>query len=122
MEPSSFATCPKCGERFELATIAENPDIDPIGMQLEDGEDAYHFFYFNHLARHCGTTFVVPAEAFLPYIAEPVPDLSLAGSPDCERRCLNVKDLQSCQQPCRYAVFRRHLIAMRRRHAELMAK
>jgi hypothetical protein len=119
MQPSKQATCPKCGEQFDLATIAENPEVDPIGMQLEDGADSYHFFYFNHLAPACGTTFVLPAEDFLPYIKEGVPELSLAGSPGCEHHCTLMSDLQVCHQPCRYAAFRRHLIAMRRRHAEI---
>jgi hypothetical protein len=118
MEPSKRATCPKCGEQFELATIAENPDVVPIGMQLEDSADPYHFFYFNHVARHCGTTFVVLAESFLPYLSEPVPELSLAGSATCEHRCLDLDDLQACHQPCRYAAFRRYLLAMRAWHAE----
>jgi hypothetical protein len=118
MDTRDFATCPNCGEQFAIATIAEHPDVVPIGMLLEYVDDHYHFYFFNHVAAHCGTTFVVPVSDFLPYITEPVPELALTGSEACEHRCTELKDLQACRQQCRYAPFRRHLLQMRMRRAK----
>jgi hypothetical protein len=111
--------CPNCGETFEIAAIAAHPQVEPIGMQLEDTDHRYNYYYFNHVCDHCGTTFLVPVLDFLPLITEPVPDLALHGTETCERHCLDVRDLKLCNQPCMYAPFRRHLLTMGKQHHQV---
>jgi len=91
-------------------------------MQLEDTDHRYNYYYFNHVCAHCGTTFLVPVMDFLPFITEPVPDLALAGTELCERHCLDVRDLGACEQDCRYAPFRRHLLSMRAAYVQIEEK
>jgi hypothetical protein len=119
VDSSRHASCPNCAQKFELARIAEHPEVEPIGMQIEDTDHNFNFYYFNHVCAGCGSTFLVPVQSFLPFIQEPVPDLILTGSEECERHCLDVKDLQICSQPCTYAPFRRHLLAMRCAHIQV---
>lgn len=58
--------CPKCGAQFELAKLASDPDVIPIGMQFADPEQHSNLYYFNHTCPGCGTTFVIAVEDFLP--------------------------------------------------------
>lgn len=109
-------TCPGCGTAFTLRQVLESPDIEPIGMQLEDSDHAWNFYYFNHRCPTCGSTFLIPVLDFLPLISEPVPDLALNGTESCERHCTRIDDLAECSAPCRYAPFRRFLLKMRDDH------
>ncbi|MFN8177610.1 MAG: hypothetical protein U0167_06775 [bacterium] len=108
-------TCPGCGSVFTLQQILSSPDIEPIGMQFIDPDNANNMYYFNHQCPSCGSTFVVPVNVFLPFIAEPVPDRALTGTEVCERHCLRIDDLNQCHAPCHYAPFRRFLLRMRER-------
>lgn len=84
-----------------------------MGMQLVDETKDLNVFYFTHNRSDCGTTFVVPAGAFLPFITEPVPDEVTIGTDECNKHCLAIDDLAVCYAHCRYAPFRRLLLAMR---------
>ena len=106
--------CPGCGTLFTLQQILSSPDVDPIGMQFDDADHENNMYYFNDVCPACGSTFVMPVLAFLPFIAEPVPDLALTGTEVCEKHCLRIEDLSACHAPCRYAPFRRFLLQMRR--------
>ena len=120
MEPSKSTKCPMCGVQFAIAEIAEHPDVDPIGMMVETvGGKPCHLYFFNHVVADCGTTFVVPAEEFLPYIREPLPEHSLLGTQPCEGHCTHLENLQACAQACLYAPYRRYMLAMRDRRAGL---
>ncbi len=120
-EPASDATthkrCPGCGTAFTMDQILESAEIEPIGMQLEDNDHAWNFYYFNHRCPSCGSTFVIPVLDFLPWITEPVPQATLTGTESCERHCMRLDDLGDCQARCRYAPFRRLLLRMRSRKA-----
>lgn len=107
--------CPGCGTAFTLHDLIQHPEIVPLGMQFEDGGFFLNVFYFNHDRAGCGSTFVVPAKAFLPLITEPVPESNLAGTEACGNHCLSVGDLSGCNAPCRYAPFRRFLLRILKR-------
>jgi hypothetical protein len=121
MESRKHARCPKCGEQFEIGEIDGHPDVEPVGMLFQGGVYPCQLYYFNHATKDCGTTFTVPAEDFLPFITEPVPELNLAETERCGNECTHVESLQTCGLACRYAPFRRYLIAMRERRAKLAA-
>lgn len=57
MDP--VTVCPFCHVAFTLEDLMSGPDIVPIGMMLNDDEAAWNFYYFNHMAENCGTTFTV---------------------------------------------------------------
>jgi hypothetical protein len=119
MQAQTHATCPTCGEQFAIAAIAEHPDVAPVGMLFEDEVHHRHMYHFTHVAAHCGTTFVVPVEAFLPYLSEPVREKSLIASDRCEQLCRHSDELDACHQPCRHAPFRRHMVSMIQRRAKI---
>ena len=114
-------TCAGCGYEFDLASIARDAQLEPVGMQFEDPDHKYDFYYFNHTCLSCGSTILIPVMEFLSYVKEPVPDLVRTGMEDCERHCLRIDDLETCSAPCRYAPFRRLLLQMRDEHATLVA-
>ena len=107
-------TCPGCGTVFTLQEILSSPEVEPVGMQFLDTDPTHNVYYFNHVCPSCGSTFVIPVLAFLPFIAEPVPNLALTGTEVCEHHCLRIEDLNVCHAPCRYAPFRRFLLRMRK--------
>jgi len=83
-------------------------EFQPIGIQL-DCEAFDTFFYFNHVMPCCGTTFVIPAAWFDDYLEEEQPPELIAGSEECEGRCLDRDDCEECRQHCRNAPYRRLL-------------
>ncbi len=99
--------CPKCGAGLTLEQALAGRELSPIGMGLLGGRADSNAFYFNH---SCGTTVTLPVSLFVPFISEWVSAEILAGSPRCERHCLSVDDLRTCDQPCSYAPFRRFLV------------
>ena len=102
---------------FSLRALLESPEVAPIGMQIEDTDHAWNYYYFNHECPSCGSTFTIPVLDFLPFISEPVPDLVLTGTETCQRHCMKIGDLMECHNACRYAPFRRFLLNLRRERA-----
>jgi hypothetical protein len=76
----------------------------------DDIETAYYFF--QHESPTCGSSFLVPVEAFASLIDEPLPTRKATLGDGCEGRCTNVKDLQTCKNECFFAPFRRLLLKM----------
>jgi hypothetical protein len=105
-------TCPGCGTVFTLQQIVSNSEVLPIGMQIV--ESGRHMYFFTHACSACGSTFVVPVLAFLPFLTEPVPDTPFTGTEVCDRHCMRIDDLSRCYAPCRYAPFRRFLLQIRK--------
>lgn len=114
-------TCTGCGYEFGLERIAREAQLEPVGMQFDDPDHKYNFYYFNHTCSNCGSTILIPVMEFLPYVNEPVPDLVRTGMEDCGRHCLRIDDLDECSAPCRYAPFRRLLLRIRDEHAAFEA-
>jgi hypothetical protein len=81
-------------------------------MHVDDGGSGLNLFYFNHNTENCGTTFVVQVEKFEPFLTEIVPQKVLTGSDNCEEHCNSIHELEACSQDCRFAPFRRFLLAM----------
>jgi hypothetical protein len=114
-------TCTNCGESFTLGRLATDPLLVPIGMSCDEGEDEVAYYLFQHETPECGTSMLVSVSAFRPLITERIPNELLVGSEACEKHCVNLKDLQVCNQPCFNAPFRRFLlkmIAIKKRRAE----
>lgn len=107
--------CPGCKTAFTLHDLIQSPEIEPLGMQFENGDTSLNVYYFNHDRADCGSTFVVPAMAFRSMITEPIPESILAGTEVCGHHCLSMDDLAACDAPCRYAPFRRFLLSIRMR-------
>ncbi len=106
--------CTCCGYEFELAAVMTDPVIVPIGMQFEDPDHRYNYFYFNHVCEGCGSTLLIPVLDLLPLIDEPVPDEILTGGETCGGHCTRLSDHAPCEAACRYAPFRRFLLRMLR--------
>ena len=103
------ATCPCCGAGFTLEDLLTSPDVEPIGMILEDNEASWNSYYFNHVTANCGSTFTTHVETFAALLTEPVPSAIRTRSCDCEGRCTSLTDLAACGAECHWAPYRRFL-------------
>lgn len=104
--------CPHCGAQFALSQLYHSPELRLMGMAFAGKSIDCAYYYFQHASEACGTTFAVPAEAFIGFIDELIPADKLTGRAECEQRCINIADLQSCSQNCYFAAFRRLLLRM----------
>ena len=120
MSGEPVKTCPGCGRDFTLEELISDPRARPEGLTFEDGEPAHNLFFFTHTVPECGTTFVVPVEAFLTVIDEPVPDRIMTGTEVCERHCTRISDWAACSQACFHAPFRRFLLSMLERKRAML--
>jgi len=112
MDGQKFAQCPGCQLWFTAREIIDGSFVEPIGMTLEEGNAEWNLFYFNHKVPDCGTTFVIRADSFDPFIEEPIPPRTMAFGPDCEGHCTSIEDRRLCQYECRWAPYRRFLIQL----------
>lgn len=95
-----------------MVDLMTSPNIQPIGMMLNDNEAEWNSYYFNHITPRCGTTFTVRVNAFAPLLAENVPTELRSGECDCEGRCTSLTDLEECHAECHWAPYRRLLPAL----------
>ncbi len=103
--------CPYCNASFTIEDIFHSESVLPLGMSIpESGKDTA-YFYFQHDIPSCGTSFVVPVEAFRDWISELIPEFLKFDTNACEGHCRNLTDMRLCSQDCRNAPFRR-LMAM----------
>ncbi len=104
--------CPCCQIPFTLEELANNPEIRLIGMSFGEDSIEWAYYFFQHEASNCGSSFVVKIESFLSLINEPVPTEKMALRDCCEEHCVNINDLSSCKNECYFAPFRRLLLEM----------
>ena len=107
----SFKTCSMCREVWTTPEVfLRGLSLLPIGL-IVDFENPYQsLFMFNH---SCGTTLAIEASSFRDHFPLLVGE-SLARTPGCPLHCVDIHDLESCNQPCRNAELREFLAAMRR--------
>lgn len=104
--------CPYCKATLTLDQLVNDPQSRLIGMSFVEDSIEWVFYFYQHDVGNCGTSFVVRAEEFAPYIEEAIPSAKLALRECCEQHCVNIEDLSHCQQPCHFAPFRRFMHKM----------
>lgn len=102
--------CPGCRRGFTLEDLVYDKEVEPVGMQFENGDLADGLYHFNHGASSCGTRFSLPVQVFLPLIEGWVSPKLLYGTDTCENLCLRLEDLRVCDRACYHAPFRRFLV------------
>ena len=105
----TFHTCPCCGQEFTVQDFLGQHELEVIGLRLDEQRANWNFYFFNHLAPGCFTTFTVPASRFDPYLGEPIPDAIMAGDEECGSHCLTLADHAACENVCHWAPYRRFL-------------
>jgi len=104
--------CPYCKGWINLDQLVNDPQVRLIGMTFADDSIERVYYFFQHDRADCGTSFVVRAEFFVDYIAEPLPTEKLTNRDCCEQHCINLHDLAACRQECYFAPFRRFMHRM----------
>lgn len=78
-------------------------------MLIDDPDMAHNFYFFNHLAPFCGTTFTIQVEELRSLVCEHIPMERLAGTADCGEHCFDLVDVDPCDRLCYFAPYRRLL-------------
>lgn len=101
--------CPLCKAGLTLEQLCESPEVESLGLMLDEEDPKFSLFFFNHLPTRCQTTFTVPIETFASLIQEPVPGECKAFTEACEQHCVSLDDHEACKQECSNAPYRRLL-------------
>jgi len=110
-----FKTCPLCSEQW--ATLEEFVRDERLKL---DGYSAFFddpgkgLIFVTHLLPHCGTTLTLAAAKLRPLYRGPVHLESHHGAEDCNRLCLDRRELDECHAPCAMAWVRTVLQHLRR--------
>ena len=99
-------TCPCCGTRFTTDDLMANQSITPIGLQLDEENPAFSYYYFNHDVSSCGTSFTIQVEVLSHMVSSKESLPVLTGSDLCEQRCVDLNDWSVCVQTCAHAPYR----------------
>ena len=105
-----FKSCPVCSEIWPTPdAFVRDRALAPIGLTVVFDDPYRSLFMFNH---RCGTTLGVEADLLRDHFPLLVGE-SLARTAGCRRHCLDINDLESCDQPCRNAPLRQFLQTLR---------
>jgi hypothetical protein len=106
----NFKRCPFCGKTWPTPdAFIGDLALTPIGLTVDFDDPYRSLFMFNH---RCGTTLGVEAEHLRNHFPQLVGE-SLARTSNCRRHCMDVNDLELCDQPCRNETLREFLQALR---------
>jgi hypothetical protein len=102
-----FKTCPMCEKHW----VSRDAFLDDLtlffnGYQTDFGEMGQGLFYFTHKTKHCGSTMVIKAEAFLSLYSGKRYTKGKQLSKQCPRYCMERSQLKRCQVHCQYAFVR----------------
>lgn len=111
MESPLFKQCPSCGVWFSRRAIFEDPEVKPIGMSVNSHDSEMSMLFFEHDSPNCGTSFAIPFKEFIPFLGQ-TEDESLLGTDTCPGHCLHISDLSVCHHACRYAPYRKLILAI----------
>jgi hypothetical protein len=109
---NQFKQCPKCDEWFSINDILRNPVIKPIGLKMSNRDPELGLFYFSHNITNCRTTFVIPIEQMKSFVTKTISLNLTAPTTECEHDCIDLLEVELCQQNCRNAPYRALLIEM----------
>lgn len=112
MEAKSIKQCPYCKMSLTLEQLAQDPDINIIGMSFAEDSLEWVYYFFQHEVPNCGSSFLVRVDEFTSLIQEPIPTEKMTLRDCCEEHCVSVNDLSTCKAECYFAPFRRLLIKM----------
>lgn len=106
-QAAPFKTCPMCEKNWvSLDTFLDDPALTFNGYQADFGTVEQGLFYFTHESENCGSTMALYAAAFFSlYTGERYANNKQLSS-ECQRYCLDRRELRRCQAHCQYAFVR----------------
>jgi len=99
-----------CDQWLSADEIINDLDIRPIGMSFLANNFKRAFFFFQHETPECGSSFLVDVSLLEQYVYEHIPEQNLIMTDNCARYCVNIEDLDNCQNACHNAPYRRFLL------------
>lgn len=112
---AAFKTCGNCGACWQTRSeFVECRSIDLVGYQSNFEKIEEGLFLFNHTIDSCGSTLAIPVGKFDDlYDGKRYPEPKY-GREECQKRCIDLFNLERCDQKCKYAYVREILHILRR--------
>jgi hypothetical protein len=102
-----FKRCRRCGREWETRNdFLIDKNLVFTGYQINLLDLTKGLFLFNDNVDGCETTLAVPVQLFSDLYDGKVPSVRKIGQSECEGRCLNEHDLETCQADCECAYIR----------------
>jgi len=102
-----FKKCPMCSHLWQTREeFLNSPDIKLIGYQAAFNNPEKGLYLFNHMDPNCGSTLSIQVSLFRDLYVGPVYDRPKTGTEECQRHCLNLRNLQPCSAHCSLAYIR----------------
>lgn len=106
-----FKQCPKCSFQWpRRLDFLQDPDLVPIGYQVNFKSLAAGIFLFNH---SCKGTLAIRAHDFQDLYHGPIFKQRATGGPECQEKCLHEADLAPCPARCECSFVREILQVVR---------
>ena len=100
-----FGWCSACGHRWSTREeLLTDPEIHLMGYAVNFESIGQGLFLFSHEV--CLSTVGVEVASFLDLHEGPVYEQLMTGSDECPRFCLEERNLNPCNAPCRCAFVR----------------
>lgn len=112
MNTHRLKQCPGCGEWFSWLSIITDPNIRPLGLNIDPSDNDHGYLHFFHCAPHCNTAFVVSTREIIPRVIARPHSLTTGRPTSCPGHCTDLAELASCHHECSFAPIRRLFLEM----------
>jgi hypothetical protein len=111
MSEKHIKECGLCKNSFTAHDLIFDPNLQPIGMSY-DYKSNVAYYFFQHNSPNCGTSFIIDTRLFIDFIDEEISPKSMFRTKPCKNHCVHLDDLETCENECFHAPFRRFLLYM----------
>ncbi|MBD3403480.1 hypothetical protein GF420_11335 [candidate division GN15 bacterium] len=102
--------CPGCGEWFTWQQLIDDPNVRPLGMNVEVNDHRHGYLHFHHTTPGCNTAFVISTRDIIPRIIRAEADGHRGHSENCPGYCTSIDELRHCHTNCSFASVRSLLL------------
>jgi hypothetical protein len=92
--------CSGCGKWLTADELIANPQLKLIGMARRAHDPGRAYYFFTHDVPECGTSLLIEADKFKPYINEYAKHGHIIECACSDEFCVHISKLENCGRKC----------------------
>jgi hypothetical protein len=92
--------CSGCGQWLTAEDLITGPKLHLIGMARRNDDSMRAYYFFTHDVPGCGSSLLIDAEKFIPYISEITTNNRSITCSCSNDFCVHIDELKNCGQKC----------------------
>ena len=92
--------CSGCGQWLTVEDLITKPELHLIGMARRSNDPTRAYYFFTHDVPECGSSLLIEAEKFNPYISGMTINNQFIACSCSEDFCVHIDELKNCGRKC----------------------